>query len=178
MVEKMAVAKLKDIPIVSIVGESDTGKTTLIEKIIPVLTGRGYRVATIKHHAHGFEIDHEGKDSWRHKQAGARTTVLSSPRRVAVVEDVEKDHEIWELRDIYIRNVDLILTEGFKKNRYPKIEVFRADHRGDLISRSDENLIAVVGDNPPEGRVPCFGSNDINGIVDLIEERFLRCRQK
>jgi molybdopterin-guanine dinucleotide biosynthesis protein B len=177
MVEKKAVAKIRDIPIVSIVGESETGKTTLIEKIIPALAGRGYRVATIKHHAHGFEIDHEGKDSWRHKQAGACTTVLSSPCRVAVVEDVEKDHEIAELRDIYIRNVDLVLTEGFKKNRYPKVEVFRADRRADLISRGDENLIAVAGDKPPEVSVPCFGSNDIDGIVNLIEERFLRCRQ-
>jgi molybdopterin-guanine dinucleotide biosynthesis protein B len=86
----------KNIPVISIVGESDTGKTTLIEKIIPELTRRGFRVATVKHHAHNFEIDHEGKDSWRHKQAGSCLTVLSSPRRVAVVEDVEKDHDIAE----------------------------------------------------------------------------------
>ncbi len=163
----------KVIPVVCIVGESDTGKTTLIEKIIPELKRRDYRVATIKHHGHGFDIDHEGKDSWRHKKAGARITVLASPRQVAVVEDVEKDRDIAELRDAYIRNVDIILTEGFKKNRHPKIEVFRADLKDDIISRGDENLIAVVGDKPPDAGVPCFDNNDVKGIVNLIETRFL-----
>jgi len=163
----------KEIPVVSIVGESDTGKTTLIEKIIPELTRRGYRVATVKHDVHGFDIDHEGKDSWRHKQAGACLTVLSSPWRVAVVEDVEKDHDIVELRDRYIRNVDIIVTEGFKRNSHPKIEVFRADRNGDLISRGDENLLAVAGDKPPQVHVPWFDGNDVVGIVNLIEARFL-----
>ena len=161
------------IPVVSIVGESDTGKTTLIEKVIPELTRRGYRVATIKHHGHGFDLDHEGKDSWRHKQAGACVTVLASPRQVAVVEDVATDLEIAELRDKYIRNVDIILTEGFKKNREPKIEVFRADRKGDIISRGDANLLAVVGDKPPQIDVPCFDRHDVTGVADLIETRFL-----
>ncbi len=164
----------KEMPVVSIVGESDTGKTTLIEKIIPELNRRGYRVATVKHDVHGFEIDHEGKDSWRHKQAGSCTTVLSSPWRIAVVEDVKKDHDIVELRDMYIRNVDIILTEGFKRNCHPKIEVFRADRNRDLISRNDENLLAVAGDKPPQIGVPCFNDNDVVGIVNLIEAKFLR----
>jgi len=163
----------KEIPVVSIVGESDTGKTTLIEKIIPELTRRGFRVATVKHDVHGFDIDHEGKDSWRHKQAGSCLTVLSSPWQVAVVEDVEKDHDIVELRDMYIRNVDIILTEGFKRNSHPKIEVFRADRNGDIISRGDENLLAVAGDKPPQVDVPCFDGNDVIGIVNLIETEFL-----
>jgi molybdopterin-guanine dinucleotide biosynthesis protein B len=162
----------KKIPVVSIVGESDTGKTTLIEKIIPELTRRGYRVATIKHHNHRFDIDHEGKDSWRHKQAGACLTVLSSPWRVAVVEDVETDHNIVELRDRYIHNADIILTEGFKRNSHPKIEVFRADRNRDLISRGDENLLAVAGDKPPQVDVPCFDGNDVMGIVNLIVNKF------
>jgi len=164
----------KMIPVVSIVGESDTGKTTLIEKIIPELIRRGYLVATIKHDVHGFEMDREGKDSWRHKQAGASTTVLSSPWRVAVVADVGKDHDIAELRDMYIRSVDIILTEGFKKSRYPRIEVFRSDLKDDIISRGDENLMGVVGDKPPGVNVPCFDRNDVRGIVDLIENSFLR----
>ena len=162
----------KKIPVVSIVGESDTGKTSLIEKIIPELTKRGYRVATIKHHNHDCDIDYEGKDSWRHKQAGACLTVLSSPGRVAVVEDVEKDHNIAELRDMYIHNADIILTEGFKRNSHPKIEVFRADRNGDLISRGDENLLAVAGDQPPQVDVPCFDGNDVMGIVNLIVNKF------
>ena len=75
------------IPIVSIVGKSDSGKTTLIEKLIAELTRRGFRVATIKHNRHGFDIDHEGKDSWRHKRAGAVATVVASPGRAALIED-------------------------------------------------------------------------------------------
>lgn len=164
----------KLIPIVSIVGKSDTGKTTLIEKIIPELTRRGYRVATIKHDVHGFEIDHKGKDSWRHKKAGARTTILSSPRQVAVVEDVEKDHDIAELRDKYIRGVDIILAEGFKKSRHPKIEVFRAGSEGGIIAHDDEKLMAVVGGKPLDLNIPYFNRDDVKGIVDLIEARFPR----
>ena len=167
------IKKGKEIPIVSIVAKSGTGKTTLIEKLIPALIKRGYRVGTIKHHGHGFEIDHEGKDSWRHKQAGAQVTVLASSHRVAVVEEVEKDHAIEELRDIYIRGVDIVLTEGFKKNRLPKIEVFRADLEADIISRGDETLVAVVGDKVQDINVPWFSSQDIDGVVDLIESRFL-----
>ena len=158
----------KEIPIISIVGESDTGKTSLIEKIIPELVRRGYRVATIKHHNHSFDIDHEGKDSWRHKQAGACLTILSSPGRIAVVEDVEKDHTIAELREGYIHTADIILTEGYKRNSHPKIEVFRADRKGDLISRGDENLLAVAGDKPPQVDVPWFDGNDVMGIANLI----------
>ena len=164
------------VPIVSIVGKSDSGKTTLIEKLIPELIRRGYRVATIKHHGHGFDLDHEGKDSWRHKQAGARVTVLASAHQVAVIEDVEKDYEIAELRDIYIHHVDIILTEGFKQTREPKIEVFRADRKVDIISRGDANLLAIVGDKPPEVDVPCFDRQDIAGVADLIETRFLKVR--
>jgi len=170
--EEMAKESRK-IPVVSIVGKSDTGKTTLIEKIIPELTRRGYRVATVKHDVHGFEIDHKGKDSWRHKQAGSCLTVLSSPWQIAVVKDVAKDHDIAELRDMYIRDVDIILTEGYKRNDHPKIEVFRADRHGDILSRSDENLLAVAGDKPPQISVPCFDGNDITAIVNLIESRFL-----
>ncbi len=164
----------KTIPVVSIVGKSNTGKTTLLEKIIPELNRRGYRVATIKHHAHGFDIDREGKDSWRHKQAGAFMTVLSSSRQVAVVEDVDRDYNIAELRDHYIHDADIILTEGFKGNLFPKIEVFRAALKDDLLSRGDENLLAVVGDKPPQAGVPFFDGGDINAIADLIETSFLR----
>jgi len=113
------------IPIVSIVGKSDIGKTTLIEKLLPELTGRGYRIATVKHDIHGFEVDREGKDSWRHKKAGAHTVVLSSPQKVALIRDVEKDLSLEEIRESLVEDVDLILSEGYKKDVQPKIEVFR-----------------------------------------------------
>jgi molybdopterin-guanine dinucleotide biosynthesis protein B len=161
------------IPIVSVVGKSNSGKTTLIEKMIEKLVERGYRVATIKHNLHGFDIDHEGKDSWRHKKAGARLTILASPGKVAVMEDTGADLGIGELRDRYIHNVDIILTEGFKGNPYPKIEVFRSVLKRELLSSKDDNLIAVAGDEPVETDANLFDINDIEGIVDLVEDLFL-----
>lgn len=162
------------IPIVSIVGRSNTGKTTLIEKLIPELRRRGYRVATIKHNIHGFDIDHEGKDSWRHKKAGASLTVIASPERVAVIEDVSKDYELSELRDRYIQDVDIILSEGFKKNPHPKIEVVRAEMNHEPLCSAEDNLVAVVSDKRVDRGVPYLGVDDIQGVADLIEDRFLR----
>ncbi len=161
------------IPIVSIVGTSDSGKTTLIEKLVPELVRRAYRVATIKHDVHGFEVDREGKDSWRHKKAGAHTVVISSPRKLAVIRDVDHDAELSELRDKYIRDVDLILSEGFKRNPHPKIEVFRKEKRRELLCTPEDNLLALASDQPFDIGVPCFGLDDAPGIVDLIERKFL-----
>ena len=99
------------IPIVSIVGKSDSGKTFLIERLVSGLTAKGYRIATIKHDVHGFEMDREGKDSWRHKQAGASAVVISSPKKIAMIQDVEEEESLETIRDAWIRNVDLILTD-------------------------------------------------------------------
>jgi molybdopterin-guanine dinucleotide biosynthesis protein MobB len=162
------------IPVVSVVGKSNSGKTTLVEKMIGELVRRGYRVATIKHNRHGFEIDHEGKDSWRHKQAGARTTVIASPHRVAVVEDVWEDFDIGELVDRYIREADIVLSEGFKKNPFPKIEVNRREMKQDLLCSIEDNLFAIASDRALMAGVPCLDINDISGLVDIIETRFLK----
>jgi molybdopterin-guanine dinucleotide biosynthesis adapter protein len=162
------------IPVVSVVGKSNSGKTTLVEKMIGELVRRGYRVATIKHNRHGFEIDHEGKDSWRHKQAGARTAVIASPNRVAVVEDTERDFDIGELVSRYIRDADIVLSEGFKKNPFPKIEVNRREMNQDLLCSVEDNLFAVASDRPLVAGVPCLDINDISGLVDMIESRFLK----
>lgn len=165
------------IPVVSVVGKSNSGKTTLIEKMIGELTRRGYRVATIKHNRHGFEIDHEGKDSWRHKRAGARTTVVASPSRVAIVEDVERDMDIGELVDRYIRDVDIVLSEGFKKNPFPKIEVNRSESGQELLCSSDDNLVAVCSDRKLAMAFPCLDINDIVGLADIVEAQFLKSRR-
>lgn len=163
------------IPILSIVGKSDSGKTTLLEKIVSELKSRKYRVATIKHDAHSFEIDHPGKDSWRHKQAGADVTLISSPAKIAMVMDSDHDHDLAELRERFIRNVDIIITEGYKRESHPKIEVFRSAMRRELLCDGDDNLVAVAGDPPnvPDG-VPVFDLNDSSSMCDFIEERFLK----
>ena len=162
------------IPIVSIVGQSGSGKTTLIEKLIVELSCRGYRVATIKHNRHGFEIDHEGKDSWRHKRAGAVATVIASPGRIALIEDVDGDCLPAAIRDRYIRDADIILVEGYKRNPHPKIEVFRMDLKRERLCGPDDALIALTGDKPvADKQAPWFDWNDAKGITDLIILRFL-----
>ena len=162
------------IPIVSIVGKSDSGKTMLIEKLVPELTRRGYRIATVKHDVHGFEVDREGKDSWRHKQAGAHTVVISSPNKVALIRDVEKDLDLEEIRDKLIQDVDIILSEGYKKDVQPKVEIFRMEMHQELLCTKEDNLVAIISNKTfdIEG-VSCFFLDDINGLADFIEKRFL-----
>jgi len=166
------------IPIISIVGKSDSGKTTLIEKLVPELTRRGYRVATIKHDVHGFEVDREGKDSWRHKQAGAHTVVISSPNKVALIRDVEKDLTLDEIREKLIQDVDLILSEGYKKDIQPKIEVFRKEKHKKLLCTKKDNLIAIVSNQKFNVGVPCFHLEDMKGLSTFIEKEFIKSKQK
>ncbi len=165
------------IPIVSIVGTSDSGKTTLIEKLVPELNRRGYRVATVKHDVHGFDVDREGKDSWRHKKAGAHTVIISSPQKLALIRDVDHDAELTELRDKYIQDVDIILSEGFKRNSQPKIEVFRKERHRELLCTREDNLLAIASNQPFHLGVPCFDLEDARGMVDLIEEKFLKGKE-
>jgi len=166
------------IPIVSIVGKSDSGKTTLIEKLLPELVRRGYRVATVKHDIHGFEVDREGKDSWRHKKAGAHTSVISSPNKVALIRDVEKDLTLAEIRGRLIQDVDLILSEGFKKDTQPKIEIFRKGVHESLLCTKEDNLVGIVSDQVFNIGVPCFFLDDMKGLADFVEKRFLVPRKK
>jgi len=161
------------IPIISIVGKSDSGKTTLIEKLLPELTRRGYRVATVKHDVHGFEVDREGKDSWRHKRAGAHTVVIASPNKVALIRDVEKDWNLEEIRERLIRDVDLIISEGYKKDVQPKIEIFRKEKHQELLCTKEDNLSAIVSNKKFDVGVSCFFLDDIEGLVDFIEKKFL-----
>lgn len=159
------------IPMVSVVGKSDTGKTTLLEKLIAELKWRGYRVATVKHDTHGFDIDRPGKDSWRHAQAGSDVVVISGPNRLALIEKREQEMTLDEIAD-RVTNVDIILTEGYKRGDKPKIEVSRREKSGELLCTEDE-LIAIATDQPFDINVPQFGLDNAAGIVDLIEERFL-----
>ncbi len=161
------------IPIVSIVGKSDSGKTTLIEKLVPELVRRGYRVGTVKHDVHGFDVDREGKDSWRHKQAGARSVLIASPARIALIEDVDRDLPLQEIRDRYFSDVDLVLTEGYKRGPMPKIEVSRRERSRELICTEADDLVAVVSDQDHEVNVPVFRFEEVPALADRIEQRVL-----
>jgi len=165
-------------PIISIVGKSDSGKTTLIEKIIPELNKRGYRVATVKHDVHGFDIDIEGKDSRRHKNSGAHTVVISSPQKIAMIRDVKEDLTLSELRGRFIKGVDIIISEGYKNDRHPKIEVHRKDAGGAPLCSKKDMLIALAGDEEFDIGVPCININDVQRLVDIIEDKFLKKKGK
>lgn len=158
------------IPILSFVGHSGSGKTTIIEKVIASLTGSGLKVAVIKHDVHGFEMDRPGKDSWRHKQAGAVATIVSSPSKIGLVMDSDQDHCPEALARL-IEFADLILTEGYKKEPHPKIEVFRPQATGDdkPLCKDDPALLAIVSDEAIESRVPIFGTRDIEGVAAFIK---------
>lgn len=165
-------------PVVSIVAKSGTGKTTLLEKLIAEMKSRGYRVGAVKHDAHSFSIDHEGKDSWRLTQAGADTMLITSPAQIAMVKKNPRDEEIPLAESIatYFGDVDIVLTEGFKRSTMPKIEVHRRERSQTLLCRGEEqdpSLFAVASDEPLELDVPVFDINDAKGLSDLIESRFL-----
>ncbi len=160
-------------PIVSFVGHSESGKTTFLEKLIPALVSRKVRVGTIKHDVHGFQMDKPGKDSWRHKQAGATATIISSPQQVGMVKDVSYDHPPDILIPI-LHGCDLVLTEGYKSAAYPKIEVFRPEATNDPLPLclDDPMLLAVVTDATATFGVPVFSTQDASGVADLIINRF------
>jgi len=158
-------------PIISVVGFSGAGKTTLMEKLIGELTHRGYRVGSIKHDVHGFEMDKPGKDSWRHKQAGACTTLISSPYQIGMVMDVDHDHHPDELKKFFT-NVNVILTEGYKQQRRPKVEIFRSEIHDEPLCNNDDNIVAIMSDIPVNMKVPRFSLDDIRGLVDFLVNQF------
>jgi molybdopterin-guanine dinucleotide biosynthesis adapter protein len=160
------------IPLVSVVGKSDAGKTTLLEKLIPELKRRGYRVATVKHDAHSFEIDQPGKDTWRHRQAGADVVVISSKDKMAIIRSVDEEMSLLQIAEA-ITGVDIILTEGFKRGPAPKIEVSRRAMSTELLCNASE-LVAIATDQHFDLPVPQFGLDDAVGLVDTLERRFLR----
>jgi molybdopterin-guanine dinucleotide biosynthesis protein B/molybdopterin-guanine dinucleotide biosynthesis protein len=161
----------------SFVAKSGTGKTTLLEKVIAELKDRGHRIGVIKHDAHRFDIDHPGKDSHRLTAAGADTMLISSPAKLALVKQHEASPPIEELIATYFADVDIVLTEGFKKSGLPKIEVHRGERSATLLCRGEEHdpsLLAVASDEPLSLDVPVLDLNDAGAVADFIEERFLR----
>lgn len=159
-------------PIVIIIGRSGSGKTTLMEKLIRELSSRGYRLAAVKHHSHaGFEVDTSGKDSWRFAQAGSQQVIIAAPDKIATYWKIEHELSLDEVVQ-EIRGVDLILVEGYRNSHKPSIEVLQVANNFELVG-TPEHRIAVVSDAQIEIGVPHFHLNDIKGVADLIEHRFL-----
>jgi molybdopterin-guanine dinucleotide biosynthesis protein B len=152
------------VPIYSIVGFSGSGKTTFLEKLIAELKRRNLRLGVVKHDAHRFEIDREGKDTWRFSHAGADVVAITSSEKAALIEQRE-----LSLSDMVerIRDVDLILTEGYKLGDQPKIAIYRTAS-GKPLPGPDNSFFAIVTDANLDTQVPCFGLDDSAGVADLI----------
>lgn len=161
-------------PVVSIVGKQNSGKTTMLEKLIPALTKQGYRVGTIKHHVHEFDMDKPGKDTWRHKQAGAAIVALSSPTGLGVIRETDRECSIEKINARYFNDVDLVLTEGYKKAAMPKIEIHRSAVHAEPLASPDKTWAAIVSDIPVATKLPRFHLEDINGLASFLIEEFIK----
>ena len=159
-------------PIVSVVGRSKSGKTTLMEKLIGELASRGYRVATIKHTPEGMTLSEPDKDSWRHLRAGSEITAVSSPDRIMLIKPVMQDSTLNEVARLLGEDCDIILTEGFKHGDSPKIEVHRREVGPTLTAI--KKLIAIATDEPLETKARQFSLEDVKGLTDFLENGFIR----
>jgi molybdopterin-guanine dinucleotide biosynthesis protein B len=162
-------------PVVCVIGEQDSGKTTLIEKLIGEFVRRGYRVSTVKHTAHSFELDREGSDSYRHTKAGADKVALSHLTQFAMIEKRMAERGLDDIVHLLEPDTDIILAEGYKGLKdYPKIKLIKDSKK--IVSK-EENLIATVGSGRPIKKdIPDFDINDPRAIVDFLEEKFMRKR--
>ena len=161
-------------PVVAVIGKKNCGKTTLIESLIPELIGLGYRVGTIKHH-HGSDIsfDQPGKDTWRHKQAGAEAVVLSSSKGLGLIRDTSREIPVQELVSLYFPDMDLVLTEGYKKEPIPKVEIFRSAVHSEPLPDPQGSLIARVSDVETDPDVLHFGLDESRALAQFIAEKII-----
>ncbi len=155
--------------IVSVVGKSGSGKTTLLKKLISALTGKNYRVGTVKHCHHFFEIDKPGKDSWQHREAGAVSVMVSSGKRFAFIKELDEDIPIREMIALLYKDIDIVLIEGYKNEGFLRIEVARKG----FVRHIPEGpqLLMAVSDAPLKLKVPVFSRDEIPQIADLLIER-------
>jgi molybdopterin-guanine dinucleotide biosynthesis protein B len=162
--------------IVSIVGLSGSGKTTLVERLIHMLSRRGLRVGTIKHSRHPHPMDMPGKDSWRHKQAGAERTLFVGPECLQIVMDVHGEQSPHNLTEKYLSELDLVIVEGFLHFKTRKIEVVRSARSKEPKSSPNDGLIALASDLSPEELeghgVPVFDLDDVEGLADFLVQHF------
>jgi molybdopterin-guanine dinucleotide biosynthesis protein B len=163
------------VPVVSFVGNSGAGKTTILEKTVRELKGRGYRVAVIKHAHHDFQIDYPGKDSWRFSEAGSDVVVISSPAKMAMVEPRSEEPSLDELIALVEGKADIILTEGFRYQGKPQVLVMRAAQSAEA-SKEEIDPLAIVSDypfdsaqdRPVDSPVPRFDFDDVARLTDFL----------
>ena len=155
--------------IYGVTGYKNAGKTGLMERLVTEITGRGFTVSTLKHAHHSFDVDHPGKDSYRHRQAGAHQVLLSSRARRALMTELRDSDEL-PLSDLLQRldPVDLILVEGYKRDNHPKIEAYRSENNHPLIAKDDPTIRAVASDCALDVTQPLFDLNDTKAIADFI----------
>ena len=166
-------ANIYPLNVIGITGWSGSGKTSLIIRLIPELRARGMRVATLKHAHHSFDLDTEGKDSYRHRAAGASEVVVSSRKRWAIMHENSTDDE--PSLDILLARMspaDIILVEGFKGEGHAKIEVHRPSKGAEFICGKNENIVAIASDEPlPAAMLPVLDLNDTKAVADFIMDR-------
>ncbi len=150
-----------------VAASSNSGKTTLIEKIVPLLKARGLRVAVIKHASKGFDLDTPGKDSWRFRQAGAVDVVLIGPRSMAIQRSLDRDPDPEEIGRTL--DADIVILEGFKKSAGNRIEVFRSGVSAEQpLCMSDDSFLALASDRPFNLSIPVFDLNDAEGVARFL----------
>lgn len=159
-------------PVVSIVGRAKSGKTSLIEKLIPQLKARSLRVGTVKHHAHpGFEIDYPGKDTWRHAQAGSDHVVIAAPDKLASIVLLPAPLALQKILAT-MQDADIVLTDGYRQEKYPKIEVLRSAVSQELLCDPDE-LLAIASDFELQAGPLWYHLDDAKGLATLILSQIL-----
>ena len=152
-----------------VTGWKNAGKTGLMERLVTEITGRGFAVSTVKHAHHTFDVDHPGKDSHRHRVAGATEVLLASRNRFALMHELrDEDEPTLEMLLSKLAPVDLVLVEGYKRDRHPKVEAHRAETGNTLIAPGDPTIRAVASDTPMALDRPVFDLNDTAAIADFI----------
>lgn len=154
--------------VIGLAGWSGAGKTTLLIRLIPELKGRGLTVSTVKHAHHAFEIDQPGKDSFRHREAGAEQVLIASSRRVAIVQELRGRPEP-SLAELLLRlsSVDLVIVEGFKRERHPKIEIHRVANGRPFLHRDVPNVVAIATDaGLADHALPAVRLDDVRAVAD------------
>jgi molybdopterin-guanine dinucleotide biosynthesis protein MobB len=156
-------------PVFGIVGYKDNGKTTLVERLVAHFAEGGMRVSTVKHAHHGVELDQPGKDSYRHRAAGAVEVMLATSRSWLLIHELRDEPEPpLEALLARLSPVDLVLVEGFKRSAHPKLEVHRQQRGTPLLAREDRSVVAIASDGPIDLELPVFALDDIEGIAELI----------